>query len=240
MALSKIGSAGIEAGAVSPTSISDQANSSTGYFDIPTGTTAERPGTPATGMIRFNSTDTSFEYYDGTGWRQPADAPYTVEYLVVAGGGGGGIDAYSESRGGGGGGGGGFRASTLSVNGTDGYTVTIGAGGAGGTGGSVNGVNGSNSVFSSITSTGGGGGGGHSLASNNSGNAGGSGGGGANGVSGGAGTSGQGNAGGQGAPNSPFFGAGGGTANAQTRGWGAHFAHVLCDRASSHPVCICL
>ncbi len=49
------------------TAVSDQANTSTGYFDLPAGTTAQRPGTPATGMIRFNETDTSLEHYaDGT------------------------------------------------------------------------------------------------------------------------------------------------------------------------------
>ena len=40
---------------------------STGAVKIPVGTTAQRP-TVATGQIRFNSTDTAFEGYDGTAW----------------------------------------------------------------------------------------------------------------------------------------------------------------------------
>ena len=42
--------------------------SGTGYLDLPTGTTGQRPGTPNSGMIRFNSTTTSFEGYNGTVW----------------------------------------------------------------------------------------------------------------------------------------------------------------------------
>jgi hypothetical protein len=41
--------------------------SSTGAITAPVGTTAERPS-PATGMLRFNSTGTSFEGYNGSGW----------------------------------------------------------------------------------------------------------------------------------------------------------------------------
>ena len=37
-----------------PTTVSDQANTSTGYFDIPSGTDAQRPGSPGTGMLRYN------------------------------------------------------------------------------------------------------------------------------------------------------------------------------------------
>ena len=36
--------------------------------DIPNGTTAERPSSPAAGQFRFNSTDSKFEGYDGTEW----------------------------------------------------------------------------------------------------------------------------------------------------------------------------
>lgn len=42
--------------------------SGTGYLDLPVGTTAQRPGTPSSGMIRFNSSLTTFEGYDGTAW----------------------------------------------------------------------------------------------------------------------------------------------------------------------------
>jgi len=49
---------------------------STGFFDLPTGTTAQRP-TPTSGMIRFNSTLGLAEYYDGTLWKA-IDSPPTV------------------------------------------------------------------------------------------------------------------------------------------------------------------
>ena len=45
-----------------------QASSTTGSAEVPTGTTAQRDGTPAAGYLRFNSTDTSFEGYDGSAW----------------------------------------------------------------------------------------------------------------------------------------------------------------------------
>lgn len=38
---------------------------STGAFNIPTGTTAQRPGTPSVGMIRYNTDTNLFEGYDG-------------------------------------------------------------------------------------------------------------------------------------------------------------------------------
>ncbi len=41
---------------------------STGSAKMPVGTTAQRDVTPASGMLRFNSTDASFEGYDGTEW----------------------------------------------------------------------------------------------------------------------------------------------------------------------------
>ena len=42
--------------------------SGTGYLDLPVGTTAQRPGSPSSGMIRFNSTLLQFEGYNGTAW----------------------------------------------------------------------------------------------------------------------------------------------------------------------------
>jgi len=42
--------------------------SGTGQLDLPAGTTAERSGTPNSGMIRFNTTLTQFEGYNGTAW----------------------------------------------------------------------------------------------------------------------------------------------------------------------------
>jgi hypothetical protein len=135
-------------------------SSATGALTMPSGTTAERPGSPVAGMIRYNTTLGLTEYYNGTAWYSvtATAAPPTVEYLVVGGGGGGGV------RGGGGGGAGGFRTNTgLAVTQGSAITVTVGAGGAGQAQNpgstSRQGLSGSDSVFGSITATGGGGGG---------------------------------------------------------------------------------
>jgi hypothetical protein len=122
--------------------------SATGHVTIPKGTTAQRPGTPTTGMMRYNTTTSQYEVYDGTIWRLIQTNPYTtsVEYLVVAGGGGGGTNV------GGGGGGGGYRDGTADTPILTNLTLTVGAGGA------VN-ASGGNSVFNTITSAGGGKGG---------------------------------------------------------------------------------
>ena len=42
--------------------------SATGSAEIPSGTTAQRDGSPAAGYLRFNTTDSSFEGYDGSAW----------------------------------------------------------------------------------------------------------------------------------------------------------------------------
>jgi len=122
--------------AVTPTAVSDQANSSTGYFDIPTGTTAERPGTPANGMVRLNSTSGYMEYYSSSyGWVTVA-SPYSVEVLIVAGGGGGSWGTGSGGSGAGGGSGGGGNGGAGSTNPTSGTANTGGGAGGSGLGGS--------------------------------------------------------------------------------------------------------
>ena len=193
--------------AVTPTAVSDQANSSTGYFDLPAGTTAQRPGSPANGMIRYN-TDTSVKgieaYVDGN-WTIVKGFPdYSVEYLVVAGGAGSG-----ELGGGGGAGGRLTSTTTLSLGVT--YTITVGGGSAGTYG--TNPSNGSDSVISgsglsTITAIGGGRGPFYGGAAGS----GGSGGGGnRGGGSPGSGTTGQGNSGGiNSTGNSDITGGGGG------------------------------
>ena len=42
--------------------------SATGSAEIPSGTTAQRDVSPSAGYLRFNSTDSSFEGYDGSAW----------------------------------------------------------------------------------------------------------------------------------------------------------------------------
>jgi hypothetical protein len=54
--------------AVTPTAVSDQNNTSTGFFDLPSGTTAERPASPSAGYTRYNTTTNSVEFYNGTSW----------------------------------------------------------------------------------------------------------------------------------------------------------------------------
>jgi hypothetical protein len=182
-------------GTVTPAAVSDQNNTSTGYFDLPVGTTAQRPGSPTVGMIRYNTSTSEYEVYSGTEWQYLNRSPYaySVDYLVIAGGGGG----CGAAQRGGGGGAGGYREATTTLSIGTAYTVTIGAGGAATS-------NGSDSVFGSITSTGGGRGANSTL----TGGAGGSGGGGGNaGGGGGAGTSGQGFNGGA---SEGFSGTGGG------------------------------
>jgi len=135
----------------------------TGYLGLPSGTTAQRPSSPASGYMRWNTTESYAEVYNGTDWAPigSAAAPITVDYLVVAGGGGGNT---------GGGGAGGLRTSytnssslnghsesSLSLSVATNYTVTIGGGGLGTNNANrLNTTSGINSVFSAITSTGGG------------------------------------------------------------------------------------
>jgi len=90
---------------VSTTEINAEANltfdgsvfdvNTTAAFKLPVGTTAERPSSPTTGSMRYNTTTLGLEIYLGGRWQQVsvADYPIIVQYLVVAGGGGGGASA---------------------------------------------------------------------------------------------------------------------------------------------------
>ena len=42
----------------------------TGFLKVATGTTAQRPGSPEVGMIRFNTNEGHIEIYDGTTWKK--------------------------------------------------------------------------------------------------------------------------------------------------------------------------
>lgn len=53
---------------ITPTNVSDKSNSSTGYFDLPSGTIAQRPGSPTSGNARFNTTANAVEVYTGSTW----------------------------------------------------------------------------------------------------------------------------------------------------------------------------
>jgi hypothetical protein len=218
-----------------PVVVSDQLNTSTGYFDLPAGTTAQRPSSPVAGMVRYNTTESQYEVYIGSEWKyfSLTAYSYSAEYLVIAGGGGGGTGQEPSTIGNGGGGGaGGYRSSVagqpsggggsaesaLSLSSGTTYTVTVGGGGTRGIADTSIATNGTDSVFGSITSTGGGRGGSYAGGSGRpaTSSSGGSGGGGAYGSnSGAAGTSGQGYAGGDAySPGNYYVGGGGGGAGA--------------------------
>jgi hypothetical protein len=203
--------------AATATTVSDTANTSTGYFQIPQGTTAQRPASPANGMTRINTTTNSYEVYSSftSGWVSLYTFSINVNYLVVAGGGSGGGNLDVGTYVGSGGGGAGGMKTGSSALGTS-FTVTVGAGGAGSP--NIQGASGSNSVFSSITSTGGGAGGSQPSSGTTyvTGLSGGSGGGGGStsalnpGPGGSATPSGEGNAGGAGTYTASAYGGGGG------------------------------
>ena len=47
--------------------------------NLPAGTTAQRPGTPAAGMFRYNTTESEFEGYDGSEWGEVGGGIVTLD-----------------------------------------------------------------------------------------------------------------------------------------------------------------
>jgi hypothetical protein len=183
----------------------------TGAFIPPTGTTAQRPSTPALGMSRWNSDLGVYEIWNGVIWQVIASGGYIATYLVVSGGGGGG--ANPGGGGAGGGGAGGYVTGTTTFVPGNTYSFVIGAGGASGTNGNVSSITG---IVNAVA----GGAGGNINTAGGNGSSGGGGGSAAGGgapasYAGGSGTLGQGFAGGSGANNDfPGNGGGGGGAGA--------------------------
>lgn len=126
----------------------------TASLQLPVGTTAQRDGTPAVGMIRYNSTTGLFEAYDGAWKNIPLSAtmvlpatngqvlynvpgtyswtcPAGVNFVSVMaiGGGGAGWSGTTVLGGSGGGGGGLGYANNIAVTPGNSYTVVVGAGG---------------------------------------------------------------------------------------------------------------
>jgi hypothetical protein len=209
------------------TTVSDTANTSTGYFQIPQGTTAQRPGSPTTGMMRVNTSNNSLEVYSvaSDAWNTVSTFanPLSIEVLLVAGGGGGGTTA-NGGRGGGGGAGGllYYGAETpktpngsaiLTASGVS-YSIAIGAAGGVCSAAAPNG-DGTDSTITiggtTYTAVGGGGG---SYNDSVNGHNGGSGGGSWYAGDPGTGTTGQGNNGGDDSMASRYGGGGGGGAGA--------------------------
>jgi len=176
-------------GSSTPDAVSDQANTSTGYFDLPTGTTAQRPGSVTAGAIRFNTQTNYLEMYSGTAWvnmqyvglmtATSSGATVTtsgnVRTLTYTSTGtftlsdapaGSTVEVLLVAGGGGGGtgyggggGAGGYYYNNALSISAGAYPVLIGAGGTNSVGSLAVGTSGSDTVFNSISATGGGGGG---------------------------------------------------------------------------------
>lgn len=225
---------------IGPTQVSDEANTSTGYFDLPHGTTAQRPASPSVGYTRYNTTDNVVEAYHGatkgwialsnifqaTGGTETVSGGYKYHTFTTSGSfivqsgtatvdvllvaGGGGGGA---TRAGGGGAGGAVDSTLAATPGT--YTVSIGGGGAGGIYSPATApTSGASTSLTGVT-TAVGGGYGASRQGGVSGASGGSGGGGGcDSAAAGSGTAGQGNSGGAGTGGAGNTGGGGGGAGA--------------------------
>jgi hypothetical protein len=61
-----------------PAAVSDKVNTSTGYFYLPAGTTAQRPVAPSNGMLRFNTSLDQLEQHTGDGWKGISAPPSIV------------------------------------------------------------------------------------------------------------------------------------------------------------------
>jgi hypothetical protein len=154
---------------------------STDSIIIPSGTEAQRNGTPVTGMIRFNTSKNAIEHYNGTSWKlltvfnsgSGGNDTFTLNGyrvhvftsggtftangdidnldVLMVGGGGGG---GSDNGAGGGAGGLIFRPNSYITNGD--YTIQIGTPGTGTPGpGTTSGKGGSTTAFG-LTAVGGG------------------------------------------------------------------------------------
>jgi hypothetical protein len=76
--------------------------SNTDYWLVPVGNTAARPGTPATGMIRYNSTLSAFEGYAASAWASLGGVKSVDGYTYIiaetsAGNSNGDLDFYAEN-----------------------------------------------------------------------------------------------------------------------------------------------
>jgi hypothetical protein len=56
----------------------------TGFIQLPSGTTTQRPASPATGYIRFNTTLGIIEYYNGTYWLDHTTGKIAENTIVTA------------------------------------------------------------------------------------------------------------------------------------------------------------
>lgn len=190
-AIIPISIAGVTYGIPVSAIITAQGSMGNDAFQLPVGTSSNRPAAATVGDIRYNTTIGNIEYYNGTRWS--GDIISGVEILVVGGGGSGG---RSTSWAGAGGGAGGLIETTVSLTPGVQYSVIVGVGGTAPTVQGNRGGSGQDSAAVGVTALGGGGGGGY-YSGQQSGANGGSGGGGSYdgsnpGGAGGLGTAGQG------------------------------------------------
>jgi hypothetical protein len=131
--------------------------SATPVYVMNSGSSAQRPVSPSSGMFRFNTTSGNPEWYDSISeiWVSfHSSRPTVIEYLVVGGGGGGSSFWQSVQWGNGGGGGYTAQSTTTMIPGSA-FTITIGGGGAAGINNAESGFAGNASVFDSVTANGG-------------------------------------------------------------------------------------
>lgn len=141
----------------------------TGAAVLPSGTEAQRPGSPVAGHFRFNTTAGAFEGHDGSNWgplgagagsfdvqtftssgtwTKPAGTTFVMVELIAGGGGGANQTASGSAAGGAGGEYVSYIFLAADLGATE--TVTIGAGGLGGAnGGNNNGSVGGDTTFGS-------------------------------------------------------------------------------------------
>jgi hypothetical protein len=85
-----------------PAFLGNTTTSGTGFTQVASGTTTQRPTSPNPGMFRYNTTTNETEVYSGIGWTTVSTQTYTLSYLIVAGAGGAGqvvsFDHYQNLR----------------------------------------------------------------------------------------------------------------------------------------------
>jgi hypothetical protein len=88
-------------GGTTPTAGTVTSITTLGFLQVPTGTTAQRPWVPANGMIRYNSTQSTFEGYSSSAWSslggvKSVDGYTYIQAETSAGASNGDLDFYAE------------------------------------------------------------------------------------------------------------------------------------------------
>ena len=89
-------------GGTTPTAGTITSLTTFGFLQVPTGTTAQRPWVPANGMIRYNSTQSTFEGYSSSAWSslggvKSVDGFTFIQAETSAGASNGDLDFYAEN-----------------------------------------------------------------------------------------------------------------------------------------------